>query len=186
MLKINFPQWDENLFLYLNSKNSTTLDPIMSFLSSTIVWAVVCLSVILIMIYRYRHQGLQATVFLVAGLASNSIANYVIKALVKRPRPANAIEGVHQLGGIDLSYSFFSSHTSNSICLAMFVLLYFKYKGYGFVLFLWALWVAYSRIYVGRHYPIDIFCGLLFGLVTGSVAYWAYRLYVEKYSALNR
>lgn len=180
MLQITFPQWDENLFLYLNSKNAEWVDPIMSALSSSLSWALVCLTIIFVMIYKNRYRGSRAALFLLCGLATNSIVNNIIKYIVQRPRPANALEGVHQLGKIDLSYSFFSAHTSNSVCLALFALLYFRHRGYGFALFVWAMVVAYSRIYLGRHYPLDIVCGLLFGLITGSISFWLYKRYMEK------
>lgn len=182
---INFPTWDENLFRYLNSKNTDWLDPIMSVISSHIAWAVTCLLVIGVMIYCNKKWGSRATVFLICGLASNSIINYVVKNIVKRPRPSNALLDIHQLGGVDLSYSFFSAHTSNSICLALFTFLYFRHKYYGILLFLWAFVVAYSRIYLGRHYPIDIMVGLICGLCTGSLTYWLYRKYYVSKNGLK-
>lgn len=182
MLNVTFPQWDQDLFFYLNGKNCEWLDPIMSAISSHAAWALICILVIGVLIYKNRYWGLRAAVFLVAGLAANSIVNNIVKYIVQRPRPANALEGVHQLGGVDLSYSFFSAHTSNSICLALFVTLYFRHKYYGFLIFLWAMVVAYSRIYLGRHYPLDIICGLVFGLVTGCLSYWLYKRYYEKKS----
>lgn len=189
MLPLSFPEWDQDLFLYLNGKNSPWLDPVMYAISTYVAWALVFLAVIFIMIYKNKYWGKRAAFFLIMGLATNSIVNNIIKVIIMRPRPGNAYslqDLVHQLGNPDYSYSFFSAHSSNSICLALFVTLYFRHKYYGVVIFAWAVVVAYSRIYVGRHYPIDVICGILFGMFTGWASYLLYRRYYEKKTRLER
>ena len=187
MLQITFPAWDRELFLYLNSKHTPWLDPIMYLVSTYTAWALVCTSIIVFMVYRDRIWGQRAAVFMLLGVAINSITNNIIKILIMRPRPSNELDLqdiIHQLGDPDNHYSFFSAHSSNSICLALFSTLYFKNKYYGIVIFAWAMTVAYSRIYVGRHYPIDIVCGILFGILTGWFSDWLYQKYRHK--RLNR
>lgn len=183
MLQITFPVWDRELFLYLNSKHTPWLDPIMYLISTYTVWALVCISIIVFMVYRDRVMGQRAAVFMLVGIAINSITNNIIKVLIMRPRPSHELDLqdiIHQLGDPDNHYSFFSAHSSNSICLALFSTLYFKNKYYGIVIFAWAMTVAYSRIYVGRHYPIDIVCGILFGLLSGWFSNWLYQKYRHK------
>ena len=69
-------------------------------------------------------------------------------------------------------YSFFSSHASNSFALAsFFYFLMAKKNKYIKLLFVWALIVSYSRIYIGVHYPLDIVCGTFFGLSSGYLFY---------------
>lgn len=187
MLQITFPAWDRELFLYLNSKHTPWLDPIMYLVSTYTAWALVCTSIIVFMVYRDRIWGQRAAVFMLLGVAINSITNNIIKILIMRPRPSNELDLqdiIHQLGDPDNHYSFFSAHSSNSICLALFSTLYFKNKYYGIIIFAWAMTVAYSRIYVGRHYPIDIVSGILFGLLTGWFSDWLYQKYRHK--RLNR
>jgi undecaprenyl-diphosphatase len=67
-------------------------------------------------------------------------------------------------------YGFFSGHSSNSFALAIFFITFFKsiYPAMRWLV-LWAAIVAYSRVYVGVHYPIDILCGALFGSAIGLV-----------------
>jgi undecaprenyl-diphosphatase len=44
----------------------------------------------------------------------------------------------------------------------------------------WSLVNCYTRLYLGVHYPSDVLCGLLFGAVIGSVAYWVHlKLYYK-------
>lgn len=182
-MRVSFPTWDHQLFMYLNSKHTPMLDPIMLVLSSGISWLVVFCIALALLIYKNRDWGKRAVCFMIVGLVSNSLVNTIVKYIVMRPRPSNSPliqDVVHQLSQGDNSYSFFSAHSSNSFCLAVFVALYLKNKLYGTLFIIWASVVAYSRIYLGRHYPLDVICGILFGLLTGMLAYWFYQNNVTK------
>lgn len=183
MLEISFPDWDKELFMFLNSKNVEWLNSTMLFLSAYSSWILVCLTVIIFVIYKDRLLGLRAAFFLLLGLGINSLTNNLIKLLFMRPRPGHEPllqDIIHQLEDAGTHYSFFSAHSSNSICLALFTTLYFRNKYYGIIIFTWALVVAYSRIYVGKHYPLDVICGILFGIFTGWFAYWMYDSYCKR------
>ncbi|MDU1903506.1 MAG: phosphatase PAP2 family protein [Dysgonomonas sp.] len=187
ILQISFPEWDRELFMYLNSKNVEWLNPVMSFLSAYISWALVCLGIILFIIYKDRMKGTAASFFLLLGVGINSLVNNLIKVMFMRPRPGNEPlldEIIHQLEDAGTSYSFFSAHSSNSICLALFTTLYFRNKYYGIFIFAWAFTVAYSRIYVGKHYPLDVICGILFGFFTGWFGFWLYKNYDKRKNGL--
>ncbi len=183
MLWIAFPEWDKELFMYLNSKHVWWLDPVMYYLSTYTIWILVCIFVIVYMIYDNKSMGKRAAFFMLLGVGINSLVNNIIKFFIMRPRPGNeeSIQDIiRQLENAGNSYSFFSAHSSNSICLALFTTLYIRNKYYGIVIFAWAMTVAYSRIYVGKHYPLDVICGILFGLITGWFAFWLYRNYCRK------
>lgn len=183
ILQIAFPEWDRELFIYLNSKNVEWLNPIMSFLSAYVSWFIVCLGIIAFMIIRDRRVGLIASFFLLLGVGLNSLVNNLIKLIFMRPRPGNEplLEDLfHQLEDAGTSYSFFSAHSSNSICLALFTALYIRNKYYSICIFAWAFAVAYSRIYVGKHYPLDVIVGIMFGFFSGWFAHWLYTRYSKK------
>ena len=55
---------------------------------------------------------------------------------------------------------------------------YFKYF---WLIFLWPLIFAYSRIYLGLHYPLDILFGYLCGIINGFLFYKLYRMAQQKY-----
>ena len=68
-------------------------------------------------------------------------------------------------------FGFFSSHASNHFALATFLssLLGKKIKYFSFLIFLWAALISYSRIYLGVHYPGDVFAGIIVGSVLGFI-----------------
>jgi undecaprenyl-diphosphatase len=80
------------------------------------------------------------------------------------------------------TFSFFSGHATNSMGVATFLYLIFRkdYK-YFWLIFLWPLIFAYSRIYLGLHYPIDIICGYLCGAILGFFMFKLYRILQKKY-----
>ena len=105
------------------------------------------------------------------------------KATFQRLRPCNdpeikdIIRIVHQSD----TYSFFSGHASNSMATMMFLYLILKkYYKYIFLIFLYPLIFAYSRIYLGIHFPTDILTGYVFGAIFGFVFYKIYQKYFIK------
>lgn len=183
MFDITFPEWDKDLFVYLNGIHHPWLDPVMAFLSSYFSWILVCACIIIYMVYKNRTHGLRASFFMLLGVGINSLVNNIVKFIIMRPRPGHEIslqDIIRQLEDAGTSYSFFSAHSSNSICMALFVTLYFKNKYLSIIAFTWALVVAYSRIYVGKHYPLDVMIGILFGIFTGWFSYRIYCKYCER------
>jgi undecaprenyl-diphosphatase len=66
-------------------------------------------------------------------------------------------------------FSFTSSHAANHFGLAMFIFMTIQplFKKYTWLFFIWAAVIAYAQVYVGVHYPLDIFVGALIGLFIG-------------------
>jgi undecaprenyl-diphosphatase len=161
---------DTALFLWMNQVLSNpVLDvilPLVSYLGSIWLW----IPMSFIVLYYSRPLGRR----LVFGLISSNIVVYVLKAIVARPRPFDMLSGVHVLENETFG-SFPSGHAANAF-LAAFLLAqaYPKYRWWFYGL---AAVVAFSRVYMGVHYPLDVVAGALLGLGAG---YAVVRLLTEK------
>lgn len=176
-------QLDRDLFLYLNSLGSETFDPIWKVITKQIYWTPVFL---FIGYLAYKKLGWRHTLLIVGMIALlvafTDQATNLIKNTVQRLRPCNNPEIADVIRAVvkRKSFSFVSGHASNSMAAAFFLFMvlrrYYKYMGF---IFLWPLVFAFSRIYLGLHYPGDILAGYCLGLLTGFLILKLY-LYLRK------
>ena len=132
-------------------------------------WFWIALSVVLLFFKKTRRAGITALLALLIGAL---ITNVALKNLVARIRPYEVIEDLHLLIEKQSDYSFPSGHTCASFAAGL-VYLKMLPRRYGVAAILLAVLIAFSRLYVGVHYPTDI----LGGILVGSFAAWAaYRL----------
>jgi undecaprenyl-diphosphatase len=177
---------DTQLFIYLNSLGSETYDGLWLIITKQFNW----IPLFLLLFYLiYKKLGVKQTLFLLLFVAflvttTDQITN-LFKYTFQRLRPCNnpEINTFIRVVQVRTSFSFFSGHAANTMAVATFLYLIFKkqFKYFG-LLFLWPLIFAYSRIYLGLHYPLDILSGYLCGLITGFLMYKVYQWALKKYS----
>ncbi len=110
---------------------------------------------------------------------SDLVSSRVIKPYVERPRPCHVLDSDSlvlrvRCGG---GYSFTSSHASNHFALAVYwMLVFFRRKAkWLWILFGWAFLISFAQIYVGVHYPSDVFIGSIIGSMIGLMTSLLYR-----------
>lgn len=176
---------DRDLFVYLNSLGSETFDPIWKVITKQIYWTPVFAFIAYL---TYKKLGWRHTLLIVGMIAvliafTDQTTN-LIKNTVQRLRPCNNPEIADVIRAViqRKSFSFVSGHASNSMASALFLFLvlrrYYKYMGF---IFLWPVVFAYSRIYLGLHYPGDILAGYCLGLLTGFLVYKLYIYLRNRY-----
>ncbi|HAI39168.1 MAG TPA: phosphatase PAP2 family protein, partial [Maribacter sp.] len=81
-------------------------------------------------------------------------------------------------------FGYFSAHASNSFALAVFFgsILKSSVRYLGVFLVLWAALVAYSRIYIGVHFPLDILTGAFIGSLFGWLFVKLFIFALRKFS----
>jgi membrane-associated phospholipid phosphatase len=123
------------------------------------IWVALCLGVLAV-----TDSNSEAW-FICALLAPVAIAlNYVVKLIVKRPRPV--LEGLPPLGGAPSSLSFPSAHATSSFAVATAMT---RVEPIAAVAFLLAAALALGRPYLGMHYPSDVLAGALLGVALGLI-----------------
>jgi undecaprenyl-diphosphatase len=171
---------DKALFLYLNNLGSPAWDGLWLFITNKLS-SIPLYALILFLIYK--NFGLQKTLVVLLCVAlmitlTDQLAN-AFKDGVERLRPCGepTLEGLGRFVARCGRYGYFSGHATSSFALATFLSLVFKghFKFFTPLIFIWALFVSYSRIYVGIHYPGDVLTGMLVGTL---IALFCYRIYV--------
>ena len=142
-------------------------------------WFFIMIALILLAFPRTRRCGWCMGIALILHLLS---VNLCIKPLVARMRPYDRYPDLILLIKAATDYSFPSGHTSASIAASWALLLSLEKgeKRWGVCLMALALLVAFSRLYVGIHYPTDVLAGLLIGTICGLLSLPMYAKIEEK------
>jgi undecaprenyl-diphosphatase len=180
---------DQKLLFLINRQwTSSVLDRVMALFSSFDAWMPPMLVLIALVLWRggFHARAFVLCAGMIVGINDGVISN-ALKHLVSRPRPYQSIDGVRQVDlakatprmlalakppKIKLSAalddlqgiagrSFPSSHTINTTSVALLAACFYRRRGW--LAFLPAVGVAYSRVYTGSHWPSDILASIFIG-----------------------
>jgi len=166
------------LFLYLNNLGTIQWDGFWLFMTNK--FSAIPLYLVLLFL-TYKNFGLKKTIVAVVCIllliTLSDQTSQLFKYGLKRLRPCHDGELMDLVRLVKAScggkFSFFSAHAANSAAVAVyFGLLLRPYYKYIFtILVLWAILVAYSRIYIGVHFPADVLFGFFVGTTYGILFY---------------
>jgi undecaprenyl-diphosphatase len=171
----NLIQKDKALFIYLNGLGNEKWDAMWLLITNQFVWIPLYLFFFILL---YKTFGLKKIFYFLLIIVliitfSDQISN-LVKNAVERTRPNNNSDLKEFIRIIlhPTGFGFYSGHASTSMALTTF--LYLSLKNFyqtAILFFAWPILFAYSRIYVGVHYPSDILAGFVIGLTIGVLFY---------------
>ncbi len=172
-------QLDRELLVFLNSLGSEKYDGLWLFITSQANW----IPVFLIFAYLvFKHLGWKHSLLVLVMIAllitlTDQTTNLFKNSFARlRPGSDPGLAGHIRAVITRSSFSFISGHASNSMASAFFLYMvlkpHVKYMG---LIFLWPLIFAYSRIYLGLHYPLDILCGYTWGILMALLMWEIYQ-----------
>ena len=181
--------FDRSLFFFLNGSDSAFLDGLFLSITKVSTWIPLFMCMLYVVIRNNNSRRclilLGLTILLVA--ASDQFSSGLCKPFFHRLRPSHnpaMVDLVDLVNGYRSGlYSFISGHATNTFAIAIYFSLIFRDKRTTAVLFSWALLSSYSRIYLGLHYPADIFAGAVSGTLIGFLFYYLYQLLITRYAS---
>ena len=182
-----FQEIDLALLHFFNGSQSAIYDHFILTLTNGLTWIPLYIALFIMVL---KNNESMSQIFIIVGccalgvIFSAGLDDLLIKPLVARPRPTQDLVVKYTidtaLGYRESNFSFFSAHAANTFTVAIYMIFLVRNRAFTIAMALWSLFNCYTRLYLGVHYPSDILCGLLFGAVVGSVAYWLHlRLYYK-------
>lgn len=175
---INTDTW----FFYLLNKEiaNPVFDAIFPFITDIKNWYLLYLIAFGWLLFKGGKEGrICAGMLVVTIIISDQISSHLVKELVGRPRPCHTLLDIRLLVGCGGGKSFPSSHAVNNFAAAV-ICSYFYRKNIRLFVTAAAL-MAFSRVYVGVHYPLDIYVGSFVGVAVSALIIIAYEKLIKKY-----
>lgn len=181
-------QFDTELFLKIHlGLTNTFFDFLMPLLRKPTFWIPLYAFIVIYSIAAYKKKGVFIIVMILVTFAIGDLtASRLIKKNVKRIRPCNEValsnQIVHRVA-CGTGYSFPSSHATNHFAIAVFLIgtFYRRWKPVVPLAILWAASISFAQVYVGVHYPIDVTCGAILGILIGLLTTFIYKKYQHKF-----
>ena len=184
--------YDKELLLHLNGSDSLFWDGFMWVATSTYIWIPLGVMLLYVIIKNNLPKETIWTLIAIALVitCADQISSGICKPFFARFRPTQDPEIMYMIDTINNyrggRYGFISSHAANTFGIAVFVSLLIRHGLLTCILFLWAALNAYSRIYLGVHYPGDILFGTIVGCLVGWIIYMLYQFIIKRFYNPNR
>jgi membrane-associated phospholipid phosphatase len=170
--------YDQQFLRFINNDLSNPFfDWLMPLLRTAQFWYPLYLFLVLLAAMNFRRSGwiwlffFFGTIFLCDFVSANIFKTYIV-----RLRPCNEPEiadWINVLVGYrPQSYSFISGHATSHFGMASFLVCTLRplFGKWPYAFFFWAFSIAFAQVYVGVHYPLDVICGGLIGILIGYLS----------------
>jgi undecaprenyl-diphosphatase len=184
-------QLERGLFFSLNGSSSIFWDNFFYICTSPWTWLIFYLCYLWVVIYKKNWKDVVCVLAAIGLLIllTDQISSGFFKPFFHRFRPTHHPDFMNQVkivfnyrGG---NYGFISGHAANSFGLATFSALIFRNKLLTFTIFLYAILLAYSRIYIGVHFISDVVVGAFVGTLVGVLVYLLYNWVRKRWLSMD-
>lgn len=172
---------DRAATLAINSLHTPVSDSFWQLMSDVKVWIPFYVAII---IWLFARMGTRKALIIIVSIIltvvmSDQLAN-LVKDTASRLRPC--YDSVCVQGGLHILerrtglFGFFSGHAANAFGLAVCAIVGVRsdirnrYKGFAAMMLIWAVFVALSRVFVGKHFLGDILAGSAVGSILGYLS----------------
>ena len=164
--------FDQTVLLFLNGLHWTFLDQVMYWGTKSLTWFPLYVLLLYLVIRRYRWQTAWILLFATFMIIFSDQLSNIFKEWIARPRPSHepGLTGLHTVNGyLGGEFGFYSAHASTNLAIAVFMIIIVgsPFRYFPSLILVWAFFMAYTRIYLGVHYPGDILAGWLAGGLIG-------------------
>lgn len=173
--------FDKSLLLAINGSDSIFWDGCMKIYTTISIWIPLMLILLYILVKNNSFKDFLLLLLFVAAVVglTDTISSGICKPFFERWRPTHDPELMYLVDVVDgirgKDYGFTSSHAANSFGIATFLILLVRNRVLTISLIFWASMNAFTRMYLGVHYPGDILAGTIIGVVVGWSFYSLYR-----------
>lgn len=177
----NVLKYDTEWLIFINQWGSEGQDVFWLYITETTTW-LPFFALLLFLNFKWfpKKTALLNLAFIALTVGTTLLMTQLAKEWVMRFRPINDPEIQQHLRILIQShqYSFFSGHASNSFSATTIIYLIFKHKSkWVSSIFVWPVFYSFSRLYLGVHFPTDVFIGALSGI---AIAFFYFRWYKLK------
>ncbi|MDR1814102.1 MAG: phosphatase PAP2 family protein [Tannerella sp.] len=177
---------EKDWFLAVNGTHFSWLDPVMLFFSGVWAWSPLVIVLIYFVLKRRKEFWSMLICTALTGALNGIVTSLIFKPFFTRFRPTSHplfMDKVLKVNGFIANgdFGFISGHSTNAFAFATLSALVIGDRRYSAVIFIWALLMVYSRVYLGAHFITDVVPGAMAGALIGWGLYVFYGFLQKRF-----
>lgn len=177
--------WDTSTSLSINGWHTAYMDNFMELYSGKFIWIPFYISFAYVVFrnYYWKVAAVWCLIAILLLVINDQLCSSVLRHEVGRMRPSNLDNSisayVHVVDGYRGGrYGFPSAHATNCFGMAFYTMYVLRRRFLTIIMFIWAILMCYSRIYLGLHYLGDVTGGMLLGFVDAAIIYYLFKRFM--------